>query len=310
MNPPNVVRELVPDSYQQNVPGYTVMFMFFIVTVIATSVFTERNSGALRRVRATPVSRIAIVIGKTLPFFAINFLQVVIMFSIARLAFGMDLVNIPALLVITAGLSVAATGMGSLITNLVRTEAQAGSIGVLLVLVLAALSGSMFPRSLMPEAMQTIGFIAPHTWGLTAYQDVLVRGLSIPDIPAGDLDSGRLRSRLPHHQHPPLPVLISTPHFRLRRPRLRRNRQPWFLHRRSLSGHHPFLILYTHRLDPLRRVQHFPQQVDFPHARRRVHRLRVQPAQRVINLLLLAVWVVPRRGSPSPANPTHPARSS
>ncbi len=182
VNPPNVVRELVPDSYQQNVPGYTVMFMFFIVTVIATSVFTERNSGALRRVRATPVSRIAIVIGKTLPFFAINFLQVVIMFSIARLAFGMDLVNIPALLVITAGLSVAATGMGSLITNLVRTEAQAGSIGVLLVLVLAALSGSMFPRSLMPEAMQTIGFIAPHTWGLTAYQDVLVRGLSIPDI--------------------------------------------------------------------------------------------------------------------------------
>ena len=182
VNPPNIERELFPDSYQQNVPGYTVMFMFFIVTVIATSVFKERNSGALRRVRATPVSRIAIVIGKTVPFFAINFLQAVIMFTVARLAFGMDLVDIPALLIVTAGVSLAATGMGSMITNLVRTEAQAGSIGVLLVLVLAALSGSMIPRSIMPEAMQTIGFIAPQSWGLTAYQDVLVRGLSIADI--------------------------------------------------------------------------------------------------------------------------------
>ncbi|MDP6507903.1 MAG: ABC transporter permease [Chloroflexota bacterium] len=182
VNPPNVEREILPDSYQQNVPGYTVMFMFFIVTVIATSVFKERNSGALRRVRATPASRVAVVIGKTIPFFAINFLQAVIMFTVARLAFGMNLVNIPALLVITAGLSLAATGMGSLITNVVRTEAQAGSIGVLLVLVLAALSGSMIPRFVMPEAMQTIGAIAPQSWGLTAYQDVLVRGMGIGEI--------------------------------------------------------------------------------------------------------------------------------
>ncbi|HJO07973.1 MAG TPA: ABC transporter permease [Chloroflexota bacterium] len=181
-NPPNVEREILPDSYQQNVPGYTVMFMFFIVTVIATSVFKERNSGALRRVRATPAPRVAVVIGKTVPFFAINFLQAVIMFTVARLAFGMDLVNIPALLGITAGVSLAATGMGSLITNVVRTEAQAGSIGVLLVLVLAALSGSMIPRFVMPEAMQTIGVIAPQSWGLTAYQDVLVRGLGIGEI--------------------------------------------------------------------------------------------------------------------------------
>ena len=122
------------------------------------------------------------MIGKTIPFFAINFLQAVIMFTVARLAFGMNLVNIPALLVITAGLSLAATGMGSLITNVVRTEAQAGSIGVLLVLVLAALSGSMIPRFVMPEAMQTIGAIAPQSWGLTAYQDVLVRGMGIGEI--------------------------------------------------------------------------------------------------------------------------------
>ncbi len=182
VNPPNVERELFPDSYQQNVPGYTVMFMFFIVTVIAASVFKERSSGALRRVRATPVSRIAIVIGKTLPFFAINFLQAVIMFTVARLGFSMDLVNIPALLVVTAGLSLAATGMGSMITNLVRTEAQAGSIGVLLILILAMLGGSMIPRSIMPEAMQTIGLIAPQSWALTAYQDVLVRGFGIASI--------------------------------------------------------------------------------------------------------------------------------
>ncbi len=182
VNPPNVEREILPDSYQQNVPGYTVMFMFFIVTVISTSVFKERTSGALRRVRATPASRIAIVIGKTLPFFGINFLQAVIMFTVARLAFGMDLVNIPALLLITAGLSLAATGMGSMITSLVRTEAQAGSLGILLVLVLAAMSGSMIPRFVMPEAMQTIGYIAPQSWGLTAYQDVLVRGMGIGEI--------------------------------------------------------------------------------------------------------------------------------
>jgi ABC-2 type transport system permease protein len=34
----------------------------------------------------------------------------------------------------------------------------------------------------MPDAMQVMGWISPHTWALMAYQDVLMRGAGVPAV--------------------------------------------------------------------------------------------------------------------------------
>ena len=180
--PPGVEREVFPDQFQQNSAGYTVMGVFFIATVIIESIFRERRSGAMRRLRAAPVGRAPIVISKLAPFYVVNLIQIVIMFAIARLAFGLDLGSVPALFVVSAALALAATGLGIALAGVARSETQGAGLAVIVVLTTSALGGVMVPRFIMPEVMQQIGNVTPQAWAIQGYQDVLVRGQGIGGV--------------------------------------------------------------------------------------------------------------------------------
>jgi len=66
--------------YQILVPSYTVMFVFFIVNFMARSFITEAAIGTLNRLRIAPVTRIGLMLGKTIPFLLISLLQTVLLF--------------------------------------------------------------------------------------------------------------------------------------------------------------------------------------------------------------------------------------
>ena len=180
--PPGVEREQFPDQFQQNAAGYTVMGVFFIAAVMIESIFRERRSGAMRRLRAAPMGRTPIVLSKLAPFYVVNLIQTVIMFAIARLAFGLDLGFIPALVVVSAALALAATGLGIALAGVARSETQGTGLAVIVVLTTSALGGVMVPRFIMPEAMQQIGNITPQAWAVQGYQDVLVRGQGLGGV--------------------------------------------------------------------------------------------------------------------------------
>ena len=180
--PPGVEREQFPDQFQQNSAGYTVMGVFFIATVMIESIFRERRSGAMRRLRAAPVGRAPILISKLVPFYVVNLIQIVIMFAIARLAFGLDLGFVPALVVVSAALALVATGLGIALAGVARSETQGTGLAVIVVLTTSALGGVMVPRFIMPETMQQIGNITPQAWAIQGYQDVLVRGQSLGGV--------------------------------------------------------------------------------------------------------------------------------
>ena len=180
--PPGVEREQFPDQFQQNSAGYTVMGVFFIATVMIESIFRERRSGAMRRLRAAPVGRAPIVISKLAPFYVVNLIQIVIMFAIARLAFGLDLGFVPALVVVSAALALVATGLGIALAGIARSETQGTGLAVIVVLTTSALGGVMVPRFIMPEAMQQIGNVTPQAWAIQGYQDVLVRGQGLGGV--------------------------------------------------------------------------------------------------------------------------------
>jgi ABC-type multidrug transport system permease subunit len=69
--------------------------------------------------------------------------------------------------------SLAATALGLLVATAVRTDTQVSAYGILLVLVLAGVSGCLMPRSWQPELMLRLGLITPHAWALIAYDQLL-----------------------------------------------------------------------------------------------------------------------------------------
>ena len=160
--------------YDTLVPGFTVMFTFFLVNVMARSFIAERDLGTLRRLRLAPITSIGLLVGKTLPFFLISLLQSVALFIFGRVLFDMSWGDRPWLLLpIIACTSLAATSLGLLVATSVRTESQVSSYANLIVISLAGVSGCFLPRDWMPELMKQISLATPHAWSLIAYGEAL-----------------------------------------------------------------------------------------------------------------------------------------
>ncbi|HEU5331849.1 MAG TPA: ABC transporter permease [Actinocrinis sp.] len=166
-----------PSVYQQEVPGYAVMYVFFIVTVMAGSIMSERREGTFRRLLSAPMPRWQLLLGKVVPYLFVALTQVTVLMSFGRFVFGMGLGRHPlALLPISAALACCACALGLLLASFARTEAQVAGLGTVVVLVLAALGGCMVPGVFMPHFMRDIAQYIPQGIALTSFQDVLVRG--------------------------------------------------------------------------------------------------------------------------------------
>lgn len=175
--------EKYPDTFQQNVPGYTIYGIFWIVSLLAGSVLQEKREGTFRRLLAAPMSQAVMLAGKLLPYYLINLVQLVIMLGASSVLFGMSLGHSPVgLVAVSLAAAATATGLGVLVSALARTEAQVGGLTVLLLLTTSALGGCFVPRFLMPEWLRTIGLVTPHAWALDAYQDLLVRGYGLVEV--------------------------------------------------------------------------------------------------------------------------------
>lgn len=174
---------------QQNVPAWALFGVFFIAQPLAASLLEERRSGTALRLAASPAPRSALLLGKLVPFFATNLLQVAAAFAAGALV--LPLLGAPrldlsgrlvALAFVAAAASLAAGALGLLLASVARTPEQASSYASLTVLTMAALGGVMVPRAVMPPAMKAMGLLTPHAWALDAFKDVLVRGASVSDV--------------------------------------------------------------------------------------------------------------------------------
>jgi ABC-2 type transport system permease protein len=174
--------EIEPDTYQQNVPGYTVLGVFFIVGTMASSILAEKREGTFRRLLVAPLPRPILLAGKILPYYLVNLIQIAIMFGVAHLLFGMAFGDPVALAAISMALAAAATGLGIMIAALGKTDTQLGGLTSLLTLTLSALGGCLMPTYVMPEFLQALSRFIPHAWAMQGFQDVLVRGYGLAGI--------------------------------------------------------------------------------------------------------------------------------
>ena len=171
-----------PTSTEQNVPGYTIFGVFFIVLTLASSFIQEKNDGTFQRILSAPLSKTALIMGKLLPYYLINLLQIGLMFAVGVFFFDLHLGIILALLLVSLAVSAAANGLGLLVAAIGKTEAQVNALAVLLAIILSALGGMMVPVFVMPGFMQTLSQFTPHAWALAGYHDVIIRGLGVKDV--------------------------------------------------------------------------------------------------------------------------------
>lgn len=176
-------KQRVSFAVQWVVPGFTVMFAYFLINIMARSFLIEREQGTLRRLKMAPVSVIPLLLGKTIPFYLTSVVQCLLLFLCGRILFGMPWGSQPEYLIpVILSTSSTATALGLLLSTIVRTDQQISSYGTSLILVLSALSGAFLPRELFPKAMKSISLVTPHAWSLRAFDEVLNQSHINPQI--------------------------------------------------------------------------------------------------------------------------------
>jgi ABC-type multidrug transport system permease subunit len=170
--------------YQLLVPGFTVMFTFFLVLTVGWVFVAERRQGTLKRLRTAPLTRGQILLGKLLPCFLVSLGQGVFLLVAGRLLFGMhwgpDHWSLPKqaswLFLVITSTSLAAMGLAFLVAAVAKTEVQVALYGAVPVLVLALIGGCVLPREMMPEETQKLSLLTPQGWAMDAYRELLLAG--------------------------------------------------------------------------------------------------------------------------------------
>jgi ABC-2 type transport system permease protein len=154
-------------------PGMLYMAVFFIAGGLATDVWRERTSGALRRVITTPANFGAFLAGKLLATMIV--LALVGAFGLATAHFLVDLPvsNWPLAI---SWIAVSGTGLYlfmMLLQSLASNERVANMLSNFVLLPLSMLGGSFFPFDLMPKGFAQVGRLTPNGWSVIQLQNIL-----------------------------------------------------------------------------------------------------------------------------------------
>jgi len=178
---PVTTRDVVGDNKNKDMLSFYaaavgVMFLLFTASGAGGSLLDEVESGTLDRVLSTHVSMGTLLTGKLCYCVLLAFSQLVLMFLWAWLVFKVDFPShIPGFVVMGLSTAFAVGAFGMLLASICRTRAQLGPLSTLVILLMSSIGGSMFPRFLMPEAIQKAGLLTINAWAIDGFTKVFWR---------------------------------------------------------------------------------------------------------------------------------------
>ncbi len=186
---PRVVGDLNPferlGQFQLGAYSQLLLFVFLTSLTGSTALIESRRLGVSGRMIATPTAVRTVLAGEALGRLAVALVQGAFIMAGTALLFGVSWGDPLAAVAILFVFSLAASGAAMLMGATFRSVEQAGGIGVVLGLGMAALGGSMLPLMVMEMFSPTlfrIAHVTPHAWGIRAFETIILGDGTLVDI--------------------------------------------------------------------------------------------------------------------------------
>jgi ABC-2 type transport system permease protein len=169
------------DSTNFFVPGVIVVVVA-LATLLLTSmaVVREKEIGTMEQLMVTPITPTEFVLGKTIPFALIGFMDVVLVTLIGVFIFGVPIRGNLLLLFFSTGLFLMTTlGVGLLISTISQTQQQAMMTVFFCFFPAMLLSGFVFPVANMPTVVQWLTVVNPIRYFLVIVRSLFLKGVGI-----------------------------------------------------------------------------------------------------------------------------------
>jgi ABC-2 type transport system permease protein len=176
---------IFPDTLGQfdlGASSQLVLFVFLTALAGSAALILTRQLGISSRMLSTPTSVRSIVVGESMGRFGVALVQGLYIVVLTLIIFGVNWGDPLASFLLLVAFSAVGAGAGVLMGSVFSNDQQAGGVGVVLSLGLAALGGCMLPIELFSPTMQTVAHFTPHAWALDGYAELVRRSGNTGDI--------------------------------------------------------------------------------------------------------------------------------
>jgi len=171
-------KRAMPSGFSQSLPGMLVMCLLMnLLTFGGASISEERSNGLLKRLSIQPMTRLELILGKIYGRFMLAMVQLIAYLAAAVFIFKIPYDgNVSALVVTLLVYSWGCAALGVFLGSVILSPEKVSSVGVLLSLVMAALSGCWWPLELSPQFMKQIATVFPTTWTMNILHQLISFG--------------------------------------------------------------------------------------------------------------------------------------
>ena len=175
-----------PDMRSANllIPGLIAILLTFSGTILsAFAIVKERERGTLEQLMVTPVSPLAVVLGKILPYLGVAYVTLIIVLTLMRFGFQVPIHgSLVLLLVLSSVYLLALLSFGLLISSRAKSQMEAMQLAMGIMLPSVLLSGYIFPISSLPLPLRFISYVLPATHFIRIARGIVIRGATFADL--------------------------------------------------------------------------------------------------------------------------------
>jgi ABC-2 type transport system permease protein len=163
------------------VPGI-IALLIMLITLLLTcmSVVREREIGTMEQLIVSPIRPLELILGKTIPFALIGYVDVALVTVVGVSLFGVPIRgSFLLLLAATTLYLLSSLGIGLFISTISRTQQQAMMSMFFFFMPAILLSGFIFPIANMPEAVQVLTYANPLRYFLIIIRGIFLKGIGL-----------------------------------------------------------------------------------------------------------------------------------
>ena len=160
---------------EQAVPGIAVLFAFLASTTVAWTIFRDHGWNTWDRLRASEARPSEILAGKVAPSFTLTLVQLVALFVMGVVAFGLEIRGpVLGVVAVSVVLAVCLTAFGTLITSVLRSTQEVNTASNVLGMGLAGLGGAFTPLESLPAWAAALAPVSPAYWAMRGYRAAIL----------------------------------------------------------------------------------------------------------------------------------------
>lgn len=170
------------EGFDVAAPAQLVLFTFLTGLTGSSALILTRQLGISRRMMSTPTSVRSIIFGEALGRLFIGIIQGLYILIAALVVFGVNWGDPLGAVAILAAIAAVSAGAAMCFGTFFSNPEQAGGIGTIVSLALAALGGAMLPLELFSDTLTNVARLTPHYWAITAYAELVRHDGTLLDI--------------------------------------------------------------------------------------------------------------------------------